>query len=60
MNLNFKIWEFEISFSQEEKICLMGKIWEAVDKNRIRKQKLENRNIIRKPREYYEVGINVT
>ena len=37
----------------------MGKIWEAVDKNRTRKQKLENRNRIRKPREYYEVGINV-
>ena len=38
----------------------MGKIWEAIDKNRIRKQMLRNRNRIRKPGEYYEVGINVT
>ena len=38
----------------------MGKIWKANDKNRIRKQMLGNRNRIRKPREYNEVGINVT
>lgn len=38
----------------------MGKISEAIDKNRIRKQMLGNRNRIRKPRGYYEVGINVT